>query len=86
MARKKTPDKEKFEDQLARLEVIVKRLEEGELELEEALAAFEEGVSLSRRLNERLNQAEARVELLVKNAAGELRAEPLIPPRDDDGD
>ena len=68
---------QKFEALLERLEGIVKSLESGDKDLEESLAAFEEGVSLGRALNERLDLAEQRVSLLVRGANGELQAEPL---------
>lgn len=57
-----------FEDALARLEEIVEQLEQGELTLEEALVAFEEGARLSGRLDAELQQAERRIEKL--NEAG----------------
>jgi exodeoxyribonuclease VII small subunit len=56
-----------FEVALERLEGIVDRLEEGDLELEAALAAFEEGVALSRRCAEHLEGAERRIELLLRD-------------------
>ncbi|MDH3211857.1 MAG: exodeoxyribonuclease VII small subunit [Myxococcales bacterium] len=56
-----------FEAALERLESIVARLEDGELELEAALAAFEAGVALSRRCAEQLEQAERRIEVLVRD-------------------
>jgi exodeoxyribonuclease VII small subunit len=59
-----------FETSLANLEKIVKRLEEGELPLEESLKLFEEGVRLSRECNERLQQAERRIEILTKRQGG----------------
>ena len=55
-----------FEDALARLETIVDRLEQGDLELEQALAAFEEGVALTRRCAGQLEDAERRIEVLVR--------------------
>jgi exodeoxyribonuclease VII small subunit len=55
-----------FEEALARLEKIVDRMEQGDLELEEALAAFEEGVALTRRCAGQLEDAERRVEMLVR--------------------
>ena len=58
----------RFEDALARLEGVVDRLEEGELDLEASLAAFEEGVLLSRRCAKQLDTAEQRVEVLVREA------------------
>jgi len=59
-----------FERALERLEDVVERLEGGELPLEEALAAFEEGVQLSRRCAEQLTVAERRIEVLVEQGDG----------------
>lgn len=59
-----------FEEALERLERIVHDLEEEDLPLERSLAVFEEGVGLARLLGEKLNEAERRVELLVKDASG----------------
>lgn len=61
-----------FEDALARLESIVDRLEKGELSLEESLALYEEGIGLSRLCHGKLAEAEDRIELLMKNARGEV--------------
>ncbi len=55
-----------FEEALQRLESIVDRLEEGDLELETALADFEEGVKLTRRCAGQLEDADRRVEVLVR--------------------
>jgi exodeoxyribonuclease VII small subunit len=60
-----------FEEALARLEAIVRELEEADVPLERSLAVFEEGVRLSRLLHERLNEAERKVEILMKNEQGE---------------
>jgi exodeoxyribonuclease VII small subunit len=65
-----------FQAGLDALEEIVGRLESGTLPLEEALRAFEDGVGLVRRLNEKLNEAERRVELLTRSADGKLRLKP----------
>jgi exodeoxyribonuclease VII small subunit len=65
-----------FEAAIDRLEAIVGRLERGELALEEALALFEEGVGLSRRLAEHLERAEQRVAILAEEG-GELVSRPL---------
>ena len=54
-----------FEDSTRRLAQIVAELEAGDLPLERALALFEEGVRLSRAAQERLDQAERRVEELL---------------------
>lgn len=63
--------KEKFEEALEKLEEIVKRMEGGELSLEESLKAFEEGIKLSRLCARKLDEADRRVELLLKEG-GEL--------------
>jgi exodeoxyribonuclease VII small subunit len=55
-----------FEEALQRLESIVNRLEEGDRELETALADFEEGVKLTRRCAGQLEDAERRIEVLVR--------------------
>jgi exodeoxyribonuclease VII small subunit len=68
-----------FDQDMAELETIVTRLESGELPLEEALAAFETGIGLVRTLNQRLSEAEARVELLTKDSQGAPRLQPLNP-------
>ncbi len=59
-----------FEEALGRLEAVVARLEGGELSLEEALGAFEEGVRLSGLCAARLEDAERRVHLLTKGPDG----------------
>ncbi len=73
----------KFEDALARLEQIVDTLEAGNLPLEESLKAFEEGVGLARRCARYLEEAEKRIELLTKDEAGLLRADPFTWAEDD---
>jgi exodeoxyribonuclease VII small subunit len=54
----------------------VRRLDGGEMPLEEALTAFEHGVGLVRRLHGILNQAEQRVEVLTRDRDGGLRLDP----------
>jgi len=61
-----------FETALERLESIVKTLEDGELGLDAALELFEEGIRLSRFCHGKLEQAERRVEILLRNQSGEL--------------
>jgi exodeoxyribonuclease VII small subunit len=64
-------DKNKnFETSLLELEKIVRELEQGDLSLEESLKLFEDGVRLSRECQERLNQAERRIEVLLKDSDG----------------
>lgn len=55
----------KFEDALARLEEIVRRLEQGEARLDDALQLFEEGVKLARLCNKELDEAEAKIEIML---------------------
>ena len=54
-----------FEKNLKRLEEIVQKLENGELQLEESLKLFEEGVKISRQCNEKLSEAEKKVKVLL---------------------
>jgi len=68
--------KDKFEDNLSRLEEIVKKIESGDLSLEDALKAFEEGIRLSRLCAKKLDESERRVEVLLKQE-GELTAGPF---------
>lgn len=63
MARKKTaPD---FEQSLSELQTLVERLESGELSLEDSLAAFEQGIRLTRECQGALGQAEQKVQILL---------------------
>ena len=71
-----------FETALERLEGIVGRLEGGELELEDALAAFEQGVALTRRCAEQLESTERRIQVLVRE--GEALATRAFEPEADD--
>jgi exodeoxyribonuclease VII small subunit len=64
----------KFEECLQRLEVIVREMEKGELPLEDSLKLFEEGVGLSGSCRKELEEAEGKVEILLKQN-GQLRAE-----------
>ena len=57
--------KEKFEDALKKLEDIVKKMEAGDLPLDEALKSFEEGIKLIRSCQDKLNEAQRRVEMLL---------------------
>ena len=60
-----------FEAAIAELETIVKKLEEGDLALEQSLSLYERGVQLSRFCHTRLEEAERRIEVL--NERGELK-------------
>ncbi len=59
-----------FEASLASLEKIVRELERGELPLEQSLELFERGVRLSRQCQERLQEAERRIEVLLQRDGG----------------
>ena len=66
----------KFEECLQRLEKIVQELEKGEVPLEKSLTLFEEGMNLSSACRKELEQAEGKVEILLKKN-GKLQAEPF---------
>jgi exodeoxyribonuclease VII small subunit len=68
----------KFEECLERLEKIVQELEKGEVPLEKSLTLFEEGMNLSTACRKELEQAEGKVEILLKKN-GKLQAEPFEP-------
>ena len=69
----------KFEDCLERLEKIVGELEKGEVPLEKSLTLFEEGMQLSATCRKQLEEAEGKVEILLKQN-GKLQTEPFEPP------
>ena len=71
--------KERFEDALSKLEKIVSKLEDGDIALEESLRLFEEGIRLSRFCNQKLDEAEKKVEILLKDKNGVLKAYPFDP-------
>jgi exodeoxyribonuclease VII small subunit len=66
----------KFEDCLQRLEKIVQELEKGDVPLEKSLSLFEEGMQLSSACRQELEQAEGKVEILLKKN-GKLQPEPF---------
>ena len=68
-----------FEEALKELEGIVKKLESGEAKLEESLGLFERGVKLSRFCSQKLEEAEKKIEMLVKDSRGEYQAVPFEP-------
>ncbi len=81
-----------FEQALEALETLVERLEKGELTLEESLKLYEEGIRLSRLCHGKLEEAEGKIEMLLKDARGEPaldakgnpKTKPLAPPEDQD--
>jgi len=68
----------KFEECLQRLEKIVRELEKGDAPLEKSLTLFEEGMQLSTACRKELEEAEGKVEILLKKN-GKLQAEPFEP-------
>ena len=67
---KKTDEPKSFEASLEALEQIVQELERGDLPLEKSLELFEQGIGLSRQCQERLSQAERRIEILLRDNQG----------------
>jgi exodeoxyribonuclease VII small subunit len=67
----------KFEDSLKQLETIVSQLEKGDLPLEESIKLFEEGIRLSSVCKEELDAAEGKVQVLLKQRDGSMKAEPF---------
>jgi exodeoxyribonuclease VII small subunit len=66
-----------FESALKSLEDIVGQLEAGDLTLDRALELFEEGVKISRFCNSKLEEAERKVEVLIKTASGDMKESPF---------
>lgn len=73
MAKKETPS---FEENLSALEQVVEQLESGQLSLDDAMKAFEQGIKLTRECQESLANAEQKVQVLM-NKNGEASLEPL---------
>ena len=68
----------KFEDSLKKLEDIVQKLEEGDLALDESLKLFEEGIKLSRLCTKQLEEAERKVEILLKGEGESFNTKPFV--------
>ena len=66
-----------FEKNLERLDSIVHEMEDPELPLERALLLYEEGMKLSEVCHKQLEEAEGRIEILMKKAGGKVVAEPF---------
>jgi exodeoxyribonuclease VII small subunit len=71
-------EKPSFEDSLDQLEKVVKELEAGDLPLERSLELFEKGMALSESCRKQLEDAETRIETLIKKN-GKVQAEPFRP-------
>ena len=66
-----------FEDSLKKLEEIVAQMERGDLPLEESVKLFEEGTRLSAECRKQLDEAEGKIEILVKQRDGSMKREPF---------
>jgi exodeoxyribonuclease VII small subunit len=73
-----------FEKAFQQLEKIVQRLESEELSLDESLRLFEEGISLSRFCNTRLEEVEKKIELILADSKGQPVTEPFEDEPEDD--
>jgi len=69
--------KPNFEEDLKKLEETVAALEEGGLSLDDSLKRFEQGINLARRCEKALTEAEKKIEILLKNAEGDLEPRPF---------
>lgn len=75
-----------FEASLEALEQIVRQLESGDLPLEKSLELFEQGIRLSRECQERLSQAERRIEILLRDNQGRPVVNAYTVPTEKDAD
>jgi exodeoxyribonuclease VII small subunit len=75
-----------FEASLEALEQIVRQLESGDLPLEKSLELFEQGIRLSRECQERLSQAERRIEILLRDNQGRPVVNTFTEPTENDTD
>jgi exodeoxyribonuclease VII small subunit len=85
MTKSKNPkdvEERSFEQAIARLEGIVKEMEEGSLDLEKMMARFEEGMELVKFCTGKLNEVERRIEILIKQGE-EAVAQPFDPGPED---
>ncbi len=71
--------KENFESNLKELEEVVKALESGDVSLDEMLSLFEKGIKLTKSCTSLLENAEQKINVLVKNSEGELTEQPFAP-------
>jgi exodeoxyribonuclease VII small subunit len=66
-----------FEESLKKLESIVENLEKGDLSLEDSIKLFEEGIGLSAACKKELDEAEGKVQVLIKQRDGSFKTEPF---------
>lgn len=74
---KEDTKEEGFDQVLQQLKQVVGRLEQGQLSLEQALTAFEEGIHLAKKGNAILSAAEHRVDVLMQTSDGGMQLQPL---------
>ncbi|MFZ2330858.1 MAG: exodeoxyribonuclease VII small subunit [Atribacterota bacterium] len=87
MTDKKKKDEDiSFEESLKKLEEIAEELEKGELNLDEALKLYEEGMHFSDKCLEKLNETKKKVEKLTREGDGKYRTEPFSITEDDEAD
>lgn len=80
----RTADTPDFEKSLAELEQIVERMEQGELSLDDSLKQFERGIALTRSCQTALQQAEQKVEILMRKTGGDAATAQAVPFAADD--
>ncbi len=85
MTRKDSTSKN-FEEALDELAQVVEQLDSGDLSLDDSFAAYEKGVGLAKLCNQKLNEVEKKVELLVKDKDGKLELKALRDLPDQDGE
>lgn len=73
----KSAKPESFEKNIERLDTIVRQLEDADLPLEKALQIYEEGMKLSEICQKQLQEAEGRIQVLMKRAGGKIMAQPF---------
>lgn len=76
-------EKMSYEQALARLEQIIRAMENDKIPLEESLSLYEEGVRIVRRLSAELDDAERKIKILQQNAQGEIVAVDFVTEDDD---
>ena len=67
-----------FEEGMEKLEQIANELEKGDLDLDESVKKFEEGMKISKQCSDMLQEAEKKITMLIKNSDGELQEENFI--------
>ncbi|MCX7715083.1 MAG: exodeoxyribonuclease VII small subunit [Clostridia bacterium] len=72
-------EKQTFESAMTELEEIVKKLENGDISLDESLSLFEKGIKLSKACQKMLDNAEKKVSVLMANENGEMEKKDFLP-------